>query len=428
MNEKEWIDRLRQQEQDYDEPVPEGLWDDIERELTPMLSHKRPKTMFLWLRLGRIAAAVVLLCGLGSLFLLFREESQSIILLADSETKKKVENYDIENESIFSESPISNVSGQSYNIVVSSKNTSFNKAIDVLTEAKNNGSGHIPTIGKDSVPVLTSSEKQKNRAFERKNKTEQGNEYLARKLPNLALSNNHKTISFTAYAGNQLINSNTFQSGYSPITESFIPNDGDLSDVVVGENPVSDILWLNQGENVKTKTTHRLPIRFGINVSIPVYERLCIETGLAYSILSSDTESGTRSNKFDTEQTLHYIGIPLKATYDIWNSHSFGLYATGGGMVEKCVYGCSVTDFVIGNDVVSSKTEKKRERQLQFSLTAGAGVKWNVTKFIDLFVEPGVSYYIDNHSEIINSYKDRPFNFDLKVGLRFNITNNISRK
>ena len=145
------------------------------------------------------------------------------------------------------------------------------------------GSGHIPTIGKDSVPVLTSSEKQKNLAFEGKNKTEQSNEYLARKLPNLALSSNHKTISFTAYAGNQLINSNTFQSGYSPITESFIPNDGDLSDVVVGENPVSDILWLNQGENVKTKTTHRLPIRFGINVSIPVYERLSIETGLAYS-------------------------------------------------------------------------------------------------------------------------------------------------
>ena len=172
---------------------------------------------------------------------------------------------------------------------------------------------------------------------------------------------------------------------------------------------------------METKTTHRLPIRFGVSVSIPVYEKLNIETGLTYSILSSTTESGTKSNLFDTEQTLHYIGIPVRATYDVWDSRSFGVYATGGGMVEKCVYGRSVTDFVIGNEVASSETEKIHERQFQFSVMAGIGIKWNITKSVNLFAEPGVSYYIDNNSNIINSYKDKPFNFDLKIGLRFNI-------
>lgn len=34
------------------------------------------------------------------------------------------------------------------------------------------------------------------------------------------------------------------------------------------------------------------------------------------------------------------------------------------------------------------------------------------------YVEPGVSRYFDNRSEVENIYKDKPTNFNLNVGLR----------
>ena len=35
--------------------------------------------------------------------------------------------------------------------------------------------------------------------------------------------------------------------------------------------------------------------------------------------------------------------------------------------------------------------------------------------------EPGVSYYFNNHSSVINVYKDRPTSFSLNVGVRYTV-------
>ena len=57
--------------------------------------------------------------------------------------------------------------------------------------------------------------------------------------------------------------------------------------------------------------------------------------------------------------------------------------------------------------------------KLQFSVVAAAGLQFNITDRFGIYAEPGMSYYFDNGSEVSTIYKDRPFNFDMKIGLRF---------
>lgn len=421
MNEKEWIDRLRQSAQDFQEPAPDGLWDSIDKEITPMLSRKKPKIMPLWIRRGGIAAAVALLCGLGSIILLHRDDPQPIILATSEMPANSVKDEKTERESNSPKLKVGNVLAQNKTYPIKPHSIPIVSGVsETVPEIVNDSCGNNTFHDNDSISTPDTDKNVDSNVAENR-KAENHNTYIASSDLDIILPKNTKSVTLTAYAGNLMMNGNTTQSGYSPVADGFIPNDGDLTDIPVGSDPAADIVLGNQGEDVETKTSHRLPIRFGVNVSIPVYDKLSVETGITYSILSSTTKSGTKYDLFDTEQTLHYIGIPVSATYDIWNGRNFGVYATGGGMVEKCVYGRSVTDFVIGNEVASSERKKISERQFQFSVMAGIGVKWNITKTVNLFAEPGVSYYINNHSDIINSYKDKPFNFDLKIGLRFNI-------
>ena len=40
---------------------------------------------------------------------------------------------------------------------------------------------------------------------------------------------------------------------------------------------------------------------------------------------------------------------------------------------------------------------------------------------VGIYLEPGVSYYFDNGSFVETVYRERPLNFSLGIGLRFNL-------
>ena len=57
-SEKEWINNLRNRMEDYSEPLPEGLWDKLSKELE---EPKTPKVIPIWRRWQAAAAVLVLL-------------------------------------------------------------------------------------------------------------------------------------------------------------------------------------------------------------------------------------------------------------------------------------------------------------------------------------------------------------------------------
>ena len=44
-----------------------------------------------------------------------------------------------------------------------------------------------------------------------------------------------------------------------------------------------------------------------------------------------------------------------------------------------------------------------------------------MNKEVGIYGEQGVGYYFDNGSDVKTAYSDNPFNFNMKLGLRYSI-------
>ncbi len=184
------------------------------------------------------------------------------------------------------------------------------------------------------------------------------------------------------------------------------------------DNPMLGILLFNQGAEIETQIKHKLPVRFGLTFAYGLNSRLSIESGLTYTILMSDIKEGSKNNYYTGNQTLHYIGIPLNARYKVFSWKKLDLYASAGVLTEKRVAGKIDKNYVLQNNTEKTEKETITSHPFQFSANIGAGIQYSLTHRVGLYVEPGMSYYFDDNSPVETIYKEKPLNFNLNLGLR----------
>lgn len=148
---------------------------------------------------------------------------------------------------------------------------------------------------------------------------------------------------------------------------------------------------------------HSQPVSVGFSVRKNLGHGLSVESGLMYTYLHSDLYFGKGNSR--KEQKLHYLGIPLRVNWNFVDTRKFSVYLSGGGAVEKCVYG------KLGNDTQTVKP-------VQLSVLGALGAQYNLSRRWGLYVEPGVSYYFDDGSNVQTIRKERPCSFTLQAGLR----------
>ena len=159
---------------------------------------------------------------------------------------------------------------------------------------------------------------------------------------------------------------------------------------------------------------HNMPIRGGLSVAYQLSSKWSVQMGLTYSYLASDITTTYINRTEETKQRLHYLGLPLTASYTVVGNDHWSAYLTAGGMAEKLVKGQRKND---ATNSVSSVSEHR----LQWAVKAAAGAAYRFTPQLSIYVEPGVSHYFDNHSGVVNVYKDRPTTFTLDMGVRVNV-------
>ena len=147
---------------------------------------------------------------------------------------------------------------------------------------------------------------------------------------------------------------------------------------------------------------HKQPLSFGISVRKEFGYGLSLESGLVYSLLRSDVRVSQNDESFS--QTLHMLGIPLRVNWDFLSRGDWKLYLGAGGMVEKCLY-------------AKFGSESVAEKELQWSLTANAGVQYDFTRRTALYFEPGVSYYL-TETALRTARTVSPVNLSLQLGVR----------
>ena len=160
------------------------------------------------------------------------------------------------------------------------------------------------------------------------------------------------------------------------------------------------------------ETKHHQPISVGMQVGFHLLPKLKLSTGLVYTKVSSDFISGVYDTRTVSTQDLHYIGIPLNLSYFVWEYKGLHTYVTAGGEGAVNIKNHTETD----GEVKESKRDK-----MQWSTNASVGIQYDFIPQLGVYVEPGMKYYFDNGSQIENIFKDKKLNFNIQFGLRFNV-------
>ena len=176
----------------------------------------------------------------------------------------------------------------------------------------------------------------------------------------------------------------------------------------------------NQPANEKILRTshHYMPLTWSLSLTYKLNHHWGFETGLKYSKLTSEFEKGTDGNTINERQVIHYLGIPLKGIYHLYDNNWWSVYGAAGFTIEKPVYSPLYTDYYVrGRLELNDKTTIHAPWQLSTSF--GVGLQYHITPYIGFFAEPSMQYYIPMKTNIETYHTEHPFSFTLPLGIRF---------
>ena len=188
-----------------------------------------------------------------------------------------------------------------------------------------------------------------------------------------------------------------------------------MSDAMMG--PAVDntlqfmVVKLNNKESL-IDSKHHFPVSVGLQVGVPLLPRLSLTTGVVYTQTSSDFTYQYGSGQMVVNQSLHYVGIPVGLSYEVWGISCLHTYVNVGG--EGAVN-------VKNKTLMDGNREDVGRDKMQWSANASLGIQFDVIPQLGIYAEPGAKYYFDNGSHIDNVFKDKKLNFNFQFGLRWNI-------
>ena len=401
-----WMKKMKEVLKDYSElPAPDG-WSRLEVALSPAVE-KRIRPYIRWVAVAVLVSAV---SGV-SLFLMqspatvdirhTTPQALTVIPTAIPETKEPVtliaqakpEERPVNVPKQYNRAPTGRGTEDEHPVITKEEPDELSETTEKNTNEVN-GEGYQPESqpenrnmvrpsGKDKLHLPVTSEKKRSSV---------GRWSIAASFSNAAGASSAQTQDYLVMADMPAAPANGLPS------DMILINDGSQ---LVFEDGIPYLRETTAVSDIK----HKQPVGFGLSVRKYLSNGFSVESGVTYTLLSSEGQAVDRPSQ-KTEQKWHYMGIPLRGNWNFVNSERFTLYLTAGGMVEKCVYG------KVGGD-------KQTIKPLQFSLAGGVGGQLNITGHIGIYIEPGISYFFDDGSDVETIRKETPLNFNLQGGIRF---------
>lgn len=214
--------------------------------------------------------------------------------------------------------------------------------------------------------------------------------------------------------------SSSSSSGYDAFYGSSVPMS--LNSPIVGNlvsQQFSAVLLENNNRSVNSDRRFYQPVALELSLAHDLGSRLYLQGGLAYTCLISELVSGSESTHYDTRQSVHMLGVPLKLGAHLLENQLFELNVSAGGMLEKALYARSVTRFVFEGQKPVSTSTRLSDDPLYWSVNASVSALYKLSRSVGIYFEPGLSYHFNNGSFVETIYQARPLNLQLTLGLRF---------
>src|SRR5690554_6429948 len=416
---KQWQDDLRDRMELHEEPTPEGLWDDVEQLLhTANVPATPPKRAIpLWAACSAAVAAVALVLLIIGIRLL-NDEGGELHVAEQNHVAKQ--NHVAEQK--YPEQPVTDPPP-----AVTETSSAVNEPTPAVTEktTKIELIAETEPVAKTAPPLLASATKKSRTIAEKASligeepmlaiaenaSPVEEAKVLVTEIPlaetevlvvgdrsegNLdenqqqhAVDDTRQPITGTndatdfqrttrgrnlrsskwqtdLYASNTSSGTTSTHSGYgSFVPYELNPEEFVLASVEQSELP-SDIRGSHEYQHVYTDIRHSQPVTLGVSVLYNLNERWSLTSGLTYTLLSSELYSGSKTDNHyhHSRQSLHYVGVPLNVNYTVWRNPKISTYVSGGGLVEKNLWGKLTTDFVIGDQLETRNRQDIRVKPL----------------------------------------------------------------
>lgn len=458
----EWLNNLRSRMDDHEEDVPEGLWDDIKGELfsedennsipgfIPEIHEggagKKGKGNYagqksLFYRLGGIAAAIALLFLLTKL--LPQNDTDKTLSQKPADVKKGKEKNSLkplETEQVSGSEVKSDITPLLAENILNTHTPEKIEAKKYLnTEEKNREGNHQDIQEIIKLPAVAESSHQESKIAQKISpaddivkepaiekapdevfKQEELKEVYAENTKHTTKKiRDKKSWMLSMLTGNVASNSAEQQfPGYASITGKAMNVEQVFTTSEHHDDPLTAILLANQSQPVEARIRHKVPVTFGLSLYYNLGKRWGIGTGLNYTKLSSELHSGSDNNYIKGDQTIHYIGIPVQVNYNVIQKGRFTGYVTGGALVEKPIAGNITTTYVVNDEIKESSKERVEPKPFQFSVNTAVGFQLKVIDKVGIYAEPGIGYHFKEENAPNTIYKEKPFHFNMKFGIR----------
>lgn len=401
-----WLNDIHDRMSDFETDEPVGLWQQIESQLPQ--KEKRRVPFLLWRsKYGYVAAVALLVVVLGGAGVwLTRTTTPTPMALPEQQEEVSVDYQEYTPPTI----PISEVTF--------SKSAPRRHIAQATPLPQPQPDESAVSEGHQAPQLAPLTEPSATRQTEKKDLPATLPEIPLEEQPTPPVSHDRwrGALALSAYGAGGLrsTTSATYQPDHKALSAS-------TNEVAWADAPMLGIMLLNSNKPTLRTLTHHIPIRAGVNVAYQLHPRVSLETGVAYACLLADGQEGTSDNYIATQQTLHYVGVPLGVRCNIYTWRQLDIYASLGGLAEKCVSGYTTTEYVLNKQTQTTETERIADKPWQFSVNLSAGIQYNFTRWAGLYLEPGAAYYFDDRSTLQTIHKQRPFNFNLNLGIRFSI-------
>lgn len=177
-----------------------------------------------------------------------------------------------------------------------------------------------------------------------------------------------------------------------------------------------DIAKNNSGE-IKQSEHHDKPITFGVSLTKSFDAKWSVETGLQYSLLNSQFSMGEDGYSVVDDQKVHYLGIPLRLSYNWVDVENLSVYTSFGVTMHVPVYGKVKTNYYV--DGQSQYTQNEHfTPPLQWQTGASLGLQYEFAPNASIFVEPTYNWFIPLESETHTIWTEHPWMFTCPFGVR----------
>lgn len=399
---EKWKENLRNKFDGFESAdIPEGLWTGIEARLDavePFAAEPRePKRVFslVW---SRSAAVVILLmaalnCGMMRCFYTFFEGE------ADAESTSLVD------KKLLSEEPRRAFRARVAEIGKSEMMSNVAEDEDSVSDEKK---------------VVKSVEVSSSVAVTEKKDSVVENNVRSEKKKVWYVSKNSANISKTKKA-KQKPSVSMFVSGITVDTEFLNGSvDADLYDMgldssVSGNPKYNDSDYGSSVE--KEYEEHSRPVYVGMEVAFPLDDKWSFQTGLVYSELCSTFDKGA----VHTDQTIHYLNIPLKLGINLTAGKKWNIYASGGMMVGFGVSGKTEILKPSTSNGRVSMTQRLNDIPVTASVVASPGLEFRLFRSLNAYAEPSLMFNIPTGRKYHTFNTENPFVLNFGLGLRYKI-------